>query len=140
MDFITNLPKTKTGNESIFVVVDRFSKMAEFIPMHGDLNAKEVAKLFIDNVFKHHGIPQQIISDRDAKFTSVFWKSFFKRIGTKISLTTAYHPQADGQTERTNQQLEYYLRHFVNAYQTRKSLGEGKSVSLIVDIGGDEIN
>src|SRR3546814_14871923 len=53
MDFITNLPKTKTGNESIFVVVDRFSKMAEFIPMHGDLNAKEVAKLFIDNVFKH---------------------------------------------------------------------------------------
>jgi hypothetical protein len=118
MDFITNLPKTKSGNETIFVVVDRFSKMAEFIAMPSDLNAKQVAKLFIDNVFKHHGMPQHIISDRDAKFTSIFWKTFFKRLGTKISLTTAYHPQADGQTERTNRTLEDYLRHFVNAYNS----------------------
>jgi hypothetical protein len=98
--------------------VDRFSKMAEFVAIPGNLDAKQVADVFIKNIFKHHGMPQQIISDRDAKFTSVFWKTFFKRIGTKISLTTAYHPQADGQTERTNRTLEDYLRHFVNAYHS----------------------
>jgi len=118
MDFITTLPKTKAGFDAIFVVVDRLSKYGIFVPMRSDSTAIDVAELFLNNVFKNHGMPKQIISDRDVKFTSLFWKSFFERIGTKISLTTSYHPQADGQTERTNRTLEDILRHCVNAYHS----------------------
>ncbi|KAB2836622.1 MAG: DDE-type integrase/transposase/recombinase [Caedimonadaceae bacterium] len=118
MDFITQLPKTKQGYDAIYVVVDRLSKYGIFVPMKGDSGAMDVAELFLNNVFKNFGLPTQIISDRDARFTSLFWKSLFQRLGTKISLTTAYHPQADGQTERTNRTLEDFLRHFVNSYHT----------------------
>ena len=115
MDFIVHLPVTKRGFDSIWVVVDYLSKRAHFIPTRTNVNAKEVAKLFIENIFKLHGVPDVIVSDRDSKFISTFWKSFHSIMGTKLALSTANHAQTDGQTERINRTLEQILRLYVNS-------------------------
>jgi len=104
LDFITNLPKSK-GYDSILVIVCYLSKMAHFIPTHTTADAVQVAELFIEHVFKLHGLPKIIISDRDPKFTSKFWKSLFKTLETQLRFSTAFHPETDGQTERLNQTL-----------------------------------
>ena len=114
MDFITHLPKTKAGWDAIIVFVDLFSKMVHFVPSTTTATAPETARLFFDNVFRLHGLPEVIVSDRDAKFTSHFWKALFKTMGTKLAMSTAFHPQTDGQTERANRTLEDMLRAFVN--------------------------
>jgi len=98
------------------VFVDRLTKRAYFQPTHTTVTASEFAKLFFLTIFKNHGLPKVIISDRDAKFTSNFWKSLFNHIGTKLAMSTAFHPQTDGQTERMNRTLEEMLR----AYSTYK--------------------
>ena len=105
MDLITSLP-ISDGYNAIFVVVDRFSKMSHFIPTHNTADAPQLARLFIDNIVKLHGFPKSIISDRDTRFVSVFWKEIWYQIGTTLCLSTANHPQTDGQTERTNRTLE----------------------------------
>jgi hypothetical protein len=92
------------------VVVDRLTKFGHFIPLTHPFNAKEVATLFFENIYKYHGLPATIISDRDSLFLSKFWSQVFKLLGTELHYTTAYHPQTDGQTERLNQCLESYLR------------------------------
>ena len=117
MDFIVQLPVTKQGHDAIFVVVDRLSKRAYFIPTHTSATAPEIAKLFFNIIFKDHGLPQIIISDRDVKFTSKFWKTLFKTLGTTLSMSTSFHPQTDGQTERVNRILEEVLRAYVNYKQ-----------------------
>jgi len=96
------------------VVVNRFTKMAHFIGLHENATAKDVADTFLREVWKLHGLPTEIISDMDAKFSGEFWESLCKMLGVKRRMSTAYHPQTDGQTERTNQELEGYLRTFVN--------------------------
>jgi len=96
------------------VVVDRFTKMAHFISLHENATAKDVADTFLQEVWKLDGLPTEILSDMDAKFSAEFWESLCKMLGVKRPLSTAYHPQTDGQTERTNQVLEGYLRTFVN--------------------------
>ena len=96
------------------VVVDRFTKMAHFIGLEEKATAKDVAETFLREVWKLHGLPTEIISDMDAKFSGEFWESLCKMLGIKRRMSTAYHPQTDGQTERTNQVLEGYLRSFVN--------------------------
>jgi len=96
------------------VVVDRFTKMAHFIGLHENATAKDVADTFLREVWKLPGLPSEIISDMDAKFSGEFWESLCKMLGVKRRMSTAYHPQTDGQTERTNQVLEGYLRTFVN--------------------------
>jgi len=96
------------------VVVDRFTKMAHFIGLHENATAKDVADTFLREVWKLHGLPTEIISDMDAKFSGEFWESLCKMLGVKRRMSTGYHPQTDGQTERTNQVLEGYLRTFVN--------------------------
>lgn len=112
MDFITGLPEVN-GNDSIWVIVDRFTKMAHFIPLQkGKRNARDCARTFIREIWKLHGLPRTIVSDRDPIFTSNFWASLMEFLDIKRSLSSAYHPQTDGQTERVNQTVEHYLRAF----------------------------
>src|SRR5690349_14727373 len=99
MDFITQLPKTKAGNDAIVVFVDVFSKMVHFVPSCTIATAPETAKLFFNTNIKLHGLPKSIVSDWDAKFTSCFWQALFNTLGTKLAMSTAFHPQTDGQTE-----------------------------------------
>lgn len=94
----------------ILVVVDRFTKYAQFLPLAHPYSAASVAEVFIHGVFKLHGLPKTIISDRDPLFLSMFWTTFFKTQGTELCKSTAYHPQSDGQIENLNRSLEQYLR------------------------------
>lgn len=117
MDFITNLPSSQ-GHETILVVVDRLTKMASFIPCVGTKpNGLYTARLVFDNIFRHHGLPSDIVSDRDSVFTSGFWQALAELLHINTNLSTAYHPQTDGQTERVNAVLEQYLRAYVNFSQ-----------------------
>src|SRR3954470_22402332 len=117
MDFIVQLPKTKAGFDAIVVFVDTFSKMTHFAPTKTTASAPDTARLFFDHIFRLHGLPKSIVSDRDAKFTSKFWKSLFQTLGTKLAMSTAFHPQTDGQTERANRTLEDMLRAFTSYRQ-----------------------
>jgi predicted aspartyl protease len=117
MDFIVQLPKTKAGHDAIYVIVDKLSKMAHFIPTHTTATAPDTAKLFLHHVVKLHGVPKSIVSDRDSKFTSQFWKSLWQLLDTKLAMSTAFHPQTDGQTEVMNKMLEQMLRAFTNVKQ-----------------------
>jgi transposase InsO family protein len=117
MDFITGLPKTKDGKDAILVFVDRLSKMVHFVSTTTTVSAEETARLFVNTIFKLHGLPKDIVSDRDTRFTSKFWSEVWRLLGTNQSLSTAFHPQSDGQTERVNRVLEDYLRHYVNPAQ-----------------------
>ncbi|KAJ4750063.1 polyprotein [Rhynchospora pubera] len=112
MDFISGLPKSE-GKEVILVIVDRLTKYAHFLSLSHPYKASHVAQLFLDNVYKLHGLPNNIISDRDPLFTSRFWREIMDKIGVKLNFSIAYHPQSDGQTERVNQCLENYLRCMV---------------------------
>src|SRR3954453_19049567 len=117
MDFITHLPKTKKGYDAIVVFVDMFSKMVHLAPSRTMATAPETAQIFFDNVVKLHGLPKTIVSDQDPKFTSCFWQTIFHTLGTKLAMSTAFHPQTDGQTERANRTLEDMLRAFVSYQQ-----------------------
>ena len=116
MDFITNLPPSG-GHDSILVVVDRFTKMAHFIPCSKAISGAATANLILENVVRLHGLPDDIVSDRGPPFISRFWKRLFQILGTTTKLSTAFHPQTDGQTERVNQVLEQYLRCVVSYQQ-----------------------
>ena len=110
MDFVTKLPKTRKGNDTIWVIVDRLTKSAHFLPMKETFSMEQLAKLYVNEIVSLHGIPLSIVSDRDSRFTSHFWSSFQKAMGTRLNLSTAYHPQTDGQSERTIQTMEDMLR------------------------------
>lgn len=117
IDLITQLPRTKNGNDAIVVMVDKVSKMIHTHATKTKVTAPQLAKIFMQEVIRHHGIPMNIISDRDPRFTSNFWKSLWKGLGTTLNMSTAYHPQSDGQTERANRTLEDMIRAYVNYHQ-----------------------
>ena len=117
MDFVVGLPRTREGHDSIWVIVDRLTKSAHFLPVHTTYKMDEYAKIYVKEIVRLHGVPVTIISDRDPKFTSSFWKSLHAALGTKLAFSTAFHPQTDGQSERTIQTLEDMLRACVFDFQ-----------------------
>lgn len=116
MDFITGLPKTQQGYDSIWVIVDRLSKVAHFLPVKTTYSGNQLAELYISRIVCLHGVPKIIVSDQGTQFTSYFWNCLHEAMGTQLSFSTAYHPQTDGQTERVNQILEDMLRACVLSY------------------------
>jgi hypothetical protein len=113
MDFVGPLPVTDKGNDYILNIVDRLTKMVHIIPCRVTVTATQVASLFWREVVRHHGIPSSIITDRDPRFTSRFWQELWRLVGTKLKMSTAYHPQTDGQTERMNRTIEEILRNYI---------------------------
>ncbi|GJY99657.1 putative reverse transcriptase domain-containing protein [Tanacetum coccineum] len=110
MDFVTKLPKSSSGHDTIWVVVDRLTKSAHFLPIREDYKTEKLAKIYTNEIVARHGVPVSIISDRDGRFTSHLWQAFQEALGTRLDMSTAYHPQTDGQSERTIQTLEDMLR------------------------------
>ncbi|POM79365.1 Pol protein [Phytophthora palmivora] len=107
LDFVFGLPADDKGNTGILVFVCRLSKM---VHVRDKVTGKQAAQLFLDSVFRYHGLPETIVSDRDPRFTGAFWDTLFQLLGTKLTMSTADHPQPDGQTERVNRVLEDTLR------------------------------
>ena len=99
MDFVMGLPPSQRGNDAAWVIVDRLTKSAHFIPMRMTHSMEKLAQLYVDEIVRLHGVPVTIVSDRDPRFTSSFWKSLHKAMGTRLNFSTAFHPQTDGQSE-----------------------------------------
>jgi hypothetical protein len=110
MDFIVGLPCTSAGYDSIWVIVDRLTKVAHFIPVKTTYSGAKLAELYMARIVCLHGVPKKIVSDRGSQFTSRYWKKLHESLDMRLNFSSAYHPQTDGQTERTNQVLEEMLR------------------------------
>ena len=119
MDFIVGLPTSAAGYDSVLTVTDKLSKRIHLIPLkYGKAGGAEVARLFFDNIWRLHGAPRKIVTDRDSRFTTPFWNTLNKLMGVQVNMTTAYNPRGDGQSENTNKTVEAILRKFVNHRQT----------------------
>ena len=116
-DFIVHLPKTKNGYDSITTWVDRLSRRVNFVKSKTTDTSIEVADTFFSNIFKHHGMPDSIVSDRDSKFTSEFWKRLMELCGVQLKMSSSRHPQTDGASEIMNRMVENYLRCYCSYHQ-----------------------
>jgi hypothetical protein len=110
MDLITKLPRTSKGYDTIWVIVDRSTKSAHFLPIRETYSSERMAELFVKEIVAKHGVSVSIVSDRDTRLTSRFWKKFHETMGTRLNISTSYYPQTNGQSERTIQTLEDMLR------------------------------
>ncbi len=117
MDLITDLPVTADGHDSVVVFVDRLTKLVHIAATTKTADSPEIARLFLKTIYRLHGMPKDIVSDRDTRFTSSFWRSVTQALGTKLKFSTSFHPETDGQTERANRTLEEVLRAFVHPRQ-----------------------
>ena len=102
MDFIDGLPRSRAGHDNLWVIVDRLTKSAHFIPVRSNRIAPKLAKIYVKEIVHLHGVPNAIVNDRDPLFTSGFWKSLENAMGSKLNCSITYHPQSDGQTELIN--------------------------------------
>jgi hypothetical protein len=118
LDLITALPRSRSGHDAIVVFVDKLTKMVHYVATTTNVTAPQLATLFMREVVRLHGVPEAILSDRDPRFTAHFWRAFWAQLGTTLTMSTAYHPQTDGQTERANRTLEEMLRSRVNFAQS----------------------
>ena len=110
MDFVVGLPRCRNGHDTIWVIIDRLTKSAHFLPIKNSDSLDKLAQLYVREIIRLHGTPVSIVSDRDHRFTSRFWPSLQNALGTKLHFNTAFHPQTDGQSERTIQTLKDMLR------------------------------
>jgi hypothetical protein len=129
MDFITGFPKVQ-GKDGIFVVVDRLTKFAHFFAISMEYSASQVAELFFREVFRLHGLPKNIVSDRDSRFMSTFWQELFRLVGTELTPSMSYHPQTDGQTEIVNKWVEGIPQELCG--RTTESMGQVASFGGIL--------
>ena len=113
MDFVTGFPTTRNQKDVVWVVVDRLTKSPHFLPIRKGDGVDHIVRIYLDEIVRLHGVPASIVSDRDPRFTSYFWKAFQKALGTRVNMSTTYHPQTDGQSERTIRTLEDMLRAVV---------------------------
>jgi hypothetical protein len=116
-DFMFELPETDSGNTGLAVVVDKLSKLAHFMPLKPNISAQDLAYVYIQEIYRHHGLPSKIISDRDPRFTSKFWSTLHKLLGTKLNISTALHPETDGKSERAFGVFQEMIRPFVVVLQ-----------------------
>jgi hypothetical protein len=112
MDVFFGLPRTAAGYNDVLVFVDRLSKMVHLAPVSDTCTGSDYARLFVDEVFRLHGLPDSILSDRDPGFTGDFWESLFQILGTRLDMSTTDHPETDGQAERANRVVEDILRSY----------------------------
>jgi transposase InsO family protein len=110
MDFIVGLPKTQSGCDPIWIIVDRLTKLTHFIPVKTTYSGPQLAELYMSRIVCLHGVPKKIVSDRGTQFTSKLWERLYETLNTQLHFSSTYHPQTDGQTERVNQILEDMLR------------------------------
>jgi len=113
VDFVVELPES-SGHDAVMTVVDSISKRVHFVPMHTTVTAEGAARLFLHHVWKLHGLPKHVVSNHRPQFIALFTKELYRLLGIRLSSSTAWHPQMDGQTERVNQELDQFLRLFVN--------------------------
>ena len=128
MDFVTGLPRTRRQHDAIWVIVDRLTKSAHFLPVSNDDSLDKLAQLYVEEIVRLHGVPISIVSDRDPRFTSRFWSSLQDAMRTRLHFSTTFHPRTDGQLERTIQTLEDMLRacviKFKGSWDTHLSVME----------------
>ena len=116
MDTVFGFPADPHNNTGILVFVDRFSKMAHLVAVPESINASACARVFIDTIFRLHGLPRELVSDRDPRFTAEFGRSVFRTLGTRLQMSTSDHPETDGQTELANRGLEPTPTYLLRAY------------------------
>ena len=116
MDFVFGFPKDAHKNNGILVFVDRSSKMVHLAAVNESISAHCCARVFIDTVFRIHGLPRELVSDRDPRFTAAFWQSMFRSLGTRLTMSTSDNPETDGQTERFNRVFEEMLQGYVQCF------------------------
>jgi len=116
VNFVVELPES-SGHDAVMTIVDSVSKRVHFVPTHTTVTAKGVARLFLHYVWKLHGLPKRVVSDRRPQFVASFTKELYRLLGIQLSSSIAWHPQTDGQTERVNQELDQFLRLFINKWQ-----------------------
>ena len=128
MDFVTGFQRTQRQHDAIWLIVDRLTKSAHFLPINVEDSLEKLAQLYVDEIVRLHGVPVSIVSDRDPRFTSRFWPSLEAALGTRLHFSTTFHPQTDGQSERTIQTLEDMLRacvmEFKGSWDTHLALME----------------
>ncbi|MCO5598045.1 hypothetical protein L7F22_052135 [Adiantum nelumboides] len=117
MDFIFDLPRTQTENDGIWTIICRFSKQAHFIPVRKKINTDQMARLFMSNIFKYHGMPQSIVSNRDPRKTGLFWRGLYENMGTTLKFSSSFHPQTDGQSEEANSNVLDLLKCYVSEHK-----------------------